>query len=56
MRIKRHSGEGRARSEALALSSNSSMFWMPVEDPVFSGDQVRHDRLDNFRRSSKSRF
>jgi hypothetical protein len=19
-------------------------FWMPVEDPVFSGDQVRHDR------------
>jgi hypothetical protein len=26
-------------------SSDFSMFWMAVEDPVFSGDQVR---LDNF--------
>ena len=24
-------------------SSHLRDFWMPVEDPVFSGDQVRHD-------------
>jgi len=24
------------------------MFWMPVEDPVFRGDQVRHDELGTF--------
>jgi len=26
-------------------SSKFNGFWMPVEDPVFSGDQVRHDEL-----------
>jgi hypothetical protein len=26
-------------------SSDFIMFWMPVEDPVFSGDQVRHDEI-----------
>jgi hypothetical protein len=26
-------------------SSAFTMFWMPVEDPVFSGDQVRHDEI-----------
>jgi hypothetical protein len=26
-------------------SSDFSTFWMPVEDPVFSGDQVRHDEI-----------
>jgi hypothetical protein len=31
-----HSGEGR----------NPGPYWMPVEDPVFSGDQVRHDDID----------
>jgi hypothetical protein len=29
------------------------MFWMPVEDPVFSGDHVRHDESEIFKRSSK---
>jgi hypothetical protein len=24
------------------------MFWMPVEDPVIGGDQVRHDELGAF--------
>jgi hypothetical protein len=24
-------------------SSNFNRFWMPVEDPVLGGDQVRHD-------------
>jgi hypothetical protein len=24
-------------------SSKSNYFWMPVADPVISGDQVRHD-------------
>ena len=36
----RHSGESRARSEALALSSLSNKFWMP--------DQVRHDDFETF--------
>ena len=35
-----HSGESRARSEALALSSNLNMHWMP--------DQVRHDDPGTF--------
>ena len=35
-----HSGESRARSEALALSINFNMFWMP--------DQGRHDDLGTF--------
>ena len=25
---------------------NALRYWMPVDDPVFSGDQVRHDRLN----------
>ncbi len=29
-------------------SSDFSTFWMPVEDPVSSGDQVRHDELGTF--------
>jgi len=41
-------------------SSDFSMFWMPVEDPVFSGDQVpadnygtgRHDEFGLFTISS----
>jgi hypothetical protein len=35
-----HSGESRARSEALALSSDFSVFWMP--------DQARHDETELF--------
>ena len=38
--IFRHSGESRARSETLALSSQFNMFWMP--------DQVRHDDAGTF--------
>jgi hypothetical protein len=38
--LKRHSGEGRARSEALVLSINFRMLWMP--------NQVRHDELGTF--------
>ena len=39
IRLNRHSPQkaSGARSEALALSSNSSLVWMP--------DQVRHDKL-----------
>ena len=33
-------------------SSDFSMFWMPVEDPVFSRDQVRHDEIRLFTRPS----
>ena len=29
-------------------SSTSNYFWMPVEDPVFSGDQVRYDGFETF--------
>ena len=29
-------------------SSEFNMFWMPVEDPVFSGDQARHDDFETF--------
>jgi hypothetical protein len=29
-------------------SSNINMFWMPVEDPVLFGDQVRHDGWRTF--------
>ena len=36
----RHSGVGRARSEALALSSHFDKFWMP--------DQVRHGESSTF--------
>jgi len=31
-------------------SSNFNAFWMPVADPVFSGDQVRHDDFETFYR------
>jgi len=34
-------------------SSEFSMFWMPVEVPAFSGDQVRHDEIRLFTRPSK---
>jgi len=42
--LKRHSGESRARREALALSSNYSMFGI--------SDQVRHDEFGLFTISS----
>ncbi|MBW1798168.1 MAG: hypothetical protein JRJ21_07165 [Deltaproteobacteria bacterium] len=29
-------------------SSKFNAFWMPVADPVISGDQVRHDDLETF--------
>ena len=29
-------------------SSECSKFWMPIEDPVFNGDQARHDELETF--------
>ena len=35
-----HSGESR----------NPGGYWMPVEDPVFIGDQVRHDGVSLFSR------
>jgi hypothetical protein len=34
-----------ALSNVEGESSYFSTFWMPVEDPVFSGDQVRHDEI-----------
>jgi hypothetical protein len=33
-------------------SSGFSMFWILVEDPVFSGDQVRHEEKGLFTNSS----
>jgi len=29
-------------------SSKFNAFWMPVGDPVISGDQVRHDDFETF--------
>jgi hypothetical protein len=29
-------------------SSDYGTFWMPVEDPVFNGNQVRHDGIRTF--------
>ena len=34
-------------------SSNFNVFWMPVADPVISGDQVRHDDFETFYRIVK---
>ena len=31
-------------------------FWMPVEDPVFSGDHVRHDGFGTFYEAVNFRF
>jgi hypothetical protein len=36
------------RDKLQSESSNFSKFWMPVEYPVFSGDQVRHDGFGTF--------
>jgi len=35
-------------------SSTFNYFWMPVADPVISGDQVRHDGIGTFTRLSKA--
>jgi hypothetical protein len=38
----------RVREESSPAEAGLKVFWMPVEDPVFSGDQVRHDGSRTF--------
>jgi len=36
-------------------SSKFNVFWMPVADPVISGDQVRHDDIEDCQACGKKK-